>query len=50
MALSTVTETLNRNSAFIPHTPTMKQTLFLSLINREALYGGSAGGGKVTRS
>lgn len=31
---------------FIPYTPTPKQTAFLLLQNREAFYGGSAGGGK----
>lgn len=31
---------------FIPHTPTPKQTAFLLLDNKEAFYGGAAGGGK----
>ncbi len=31
---------------WIPHTPTPKQTEFLCLTCREALYGGAAGGGK----
>lgn len=31
---------------YIPHVPTPKQTAFLLLDNKEALYGGSAGGGK----
>ncbi len=31
---------------YIPHTPTAKQFAFLSLRHPEALYGGSAGGGK----
>lgn len=30
----------------IPHTPTVKQAAFLLLREREALYGGAAGGGK----
>jgi predicted phage terminase large subunit-like protein len=46
MALTTARETLSRNSRFVPHAPTMRQTLFLSLLNDEAMYGGSAGGGK----
>jgi predicted phage terminase large subunit-like protein len=46
MALATLTETLHRNRAFIPHDPTLKQSLFLSLSCREAMYGGAAGGGK----
>ena len=31
---------------FIPHQPTAKQAAFLWLPNREALFGGAAGGGK----
>jgi predicted phage terminase large subunit-like protein len=31
---------------YIPHKPTSKQALFLLLDNKEALYGGAAGGGK----
>lgn len=31
---------------YIPHDPTIKQAKFLLLENREALYGGAAGGGK----
>ena len=31
---------------YIPHKPTSKQLAFLLLTNREALYGGAAGGGK----
>jgi predicted phage terminase large subunit-like protein len=31
---------------YIPHAPTVPQTVFLLLPNREALYGGAAGGGK----
>ena len=31
---------------WIPHTPTVRQALFLSLPVTEALYGGAAGGGK----
>jgi predicted phage terminase large subunit-like protein len=31
---------------YIPHTPTVKQSAFLLLSNREAFYGGAAGGGK----
>jgi len=31
---------------FIPHTPTRKQAAFLAFPQREALYGGAAGGGK----
>lgn len=46
MALATVTQTLNRNREFIPHSPTIKQALFLGLSCREAMYGGAAGGGK----
>jgi phage terminase large subunit-like protein len=44
--LTTATATLNRNRAFIPHSPTHRQTLFLGLQNREAMFGGAAGGGK----
>lgn len=39
-------ETLHRNRQFIPQEPTLKQSLFLAMPHREALYGGSAGGGK----
>jgi predicted phage terminase large subunit-like protein len=42
----TAVETLNRNRAFIPHTPTHRQILFLGMQNREAMFGGAAGGGK----
>jgi len=31
---------------YIPHHPTVKQAQFLLLDNKEALYGGAAGGGK----
>lgn len=31
---------------YIPHIPTVKQSAFLLLSNREAFYGGAAGGGK----
>lgn len=31
---------------YIPHEPTPRQAVFLSLPHREALYGGAAGGGK----
>ena len=31
---------------FIPHVPTVKQAVFMNLTNREAFYGGAAGGGK----
>lgn len=34
------------NNPFIPHCPTPKQGIFLSLIDPEALFGGAAGGGK----
>lgn len=33
-------------SRFLPHVPTPPQLAFLSLTEREALYGGAAGGGK----
>lgn len=33
-------------SKYIPHAPTPKQLAFLMLPNREAFYGGAAGGGK----
>ena len=33
-------------SRFIPHLPTARQVLFLLLNDREAMYGGAAGGGK----
>jgi len=33
-------------SEYLPHIPTAPQLVFLSLPNREALYGGAAGGGK----
>lgn len=35
-----------RVTDFIPHQPTPKQRLFLSLPQREAFFGGAAGGGK----
>jgi hypothetical protein len=35
-----------RWSQYIPHIPTAKQSVFLSLPNKEAFYGGAAGGGK----
>lgn len=35
---------------YIPHDPTPKQAEFLLLQDKEALYGGAAGGGKVMRS
>lgn len=35
-----------RVTDYMPHMPTPKQRAFLSLPNREALYGGAAGGGK----
>ena len=35
-----------RMTKYIPHKATPKQRLFLSLPNREAFYGGAAGGGK----
>ncbi|MEH7120093.1 hypothetical protein V7128_22115 [Neobacillus vireti] len=35
---------------FIPHDPTPKQAEFLLLPDKEALYGGAAGGGKAMRS
>lgn len=35
-----------RWTAYIPHSPTPKQRLFLLLPQREAFYGGAAGGGK----
>lgn len=35
-----------RLTPYIPHTPTPKQTAFLLLNCREALFGGAAGGGK----
>lgn len=35
-----------RWSSYIPHAPTPKQRLFLLLPQREAFYGGAAGGGK----
>ena len=35
-----------RLTKYIPHLPTSKQTAFLLLQGREALYGGAAGGGK----
>lgn len=34
------------SNRWIPHTPTVKQALFLTLPVREALFGGAAGGGK----
>lgn len=38
--------TLTQNKQYIPHKPTPKQEEFLLLDNKEALYGGAAGGGK----
>ena len=38
-----------RMSKYVPHIPTAKQTAFLLLPNREAFYGGAAGGGKDIR-
>lgn len=35
-----------RLTKYIPHIPTPKQAAFLLLTNREAFYGGAAGGGK----
>lgn len=35
-----------RRNEYIPHSPTVKQSAFLLLDAREALYGGAAGGGK----
>jgi predicted phage terminase large subunit-like protein len=40
------TGTLLKKNPFIPHWPTPKQWLYLSLPHREAMYGGAAGGGK----
>lgn len=40
-----ITETVLKNP-FIPHTPTARQAIFLSLPHHEAFYGGAAGGGK----
>lgn len=40
-----LTETV-LNNPYIPHTPTPKQGVFLSLPHHEAFYGGAAGGGK----
>jgi len=37
---------LSTPSRFIPHIPTAPQLAFLSPHEREALYGGAAGGGK----
>jgi predicted phage terminase large subunit-like protein len=34
------------NNPYIPHTPFTRQAAFLSLLDKEALYGGAAGGGK----
>ncbi len=34
---------------FTPVAPSARQAAFLALINREALYGGSAGSGKARR-
>lgn len=44
---SILEETLKINKDFIPHTPTKMQAWFLALLEREILYGGSAGGGKT---
>jgi len=38
--------TTPRTTKYIPHAPTPKQTAFLLLDNKEAFYGGAAGGGK----
>ena len=38
---------VRRWTSFIPHTPTPKQLAFLLLGGQEALFGGSAGGGKT---
>ena len=38
--------TIPRLNKYIPHEPTAKQSAFLLLLNRDALYGGAAGGGK----
>lgn len=35
-----------RVTPFIPHSPTFRQRLFLSLPHKEAFFGGAAGGGK----
>ena len=35
-----------RSTRYIPHAPTVRQSAFLLLPTREALYGGAAGGGK----
>lgn len=45
---TTLTRLLSRQQrvTWNPHTPTPKQQGFLNCANREALYGGSAGGGK----
>lgn len=43
----TVAEGLKlRTTPFIPHVPTSRQRLFLSLPHKEAFFGGAAGGGK----
>jgi predicted phage terminase large subunit-like protein len=44
-SLELLTRTVFTNN-YIPHMPTAKQAVFLSLPMREALFGGSAGGGK----
>ena len=48
LAQSTAELLLRRvlRSRYIPHRPTTKQAAFLALTEREALYGGAAGGGK----
>lgn len=35
-----------RLNSYIPHTPTVKQSVFMNLTNKEAFFGGAAGGGK----
>lgn len=43
---SKIIEDFVLNNKYIPHIPFFKQMDFLSLPDREAMYGGSAGGGK----
>jgi predicted phage terminase large subunit-like protein len=45
MARQLLTRTVLTNS-YIPHTPTSRQAVYLTLPIREALFGGAAGGGK----
>lgn len=48
MGTSTLLRALTpRLTEFIPHTPSPRQTAFLLLPHREALFGGAAGGGKT---